>query len=467
MVTVFAAIIALQLIVAAASIELLSAVRAYVTGESLYSKGQKDAQIHLLDYAQYHREEDYLRLLAALSVPLGDRLAREELQKAQPDLALALRGLLQGGNHPDDIDGMVRLFRWFRRMPFMANAIDTWTDADLVIQQMRSLAERAHQRIVSGDLDATGAAEMHAQALHLNQRLTQLESKFSAELGEASRQTQRLLLIVNSALAALLALTGVGSFAAVRASRQRPKTRSGDARNPCSACSTRLPRACSASTPEGRCTFINRAALQMLGYADEAELLGREIHELVQPPPAAAGGGASDAPGQPRAARRCTSPTVLSGAATARPFPSSTGRIRSSQAGRIHGAVATFFDISDRLTMQAALRQGELRIAKLVDAVTDGVITIDSEKQDRSLQPRRRAAVRRRRGRRARRPDRSLHPLPPGPTARRRTGRIPRRRHRRQAARLAARADRPGAPTATSSRSRRRSRCSTPSAACS
>ena len=49
------------------------------------------------------------------------------------------------------------------------------------------------------------------------------------------------------------------------------------------------------------------------------------------------------------------------------------------QAGRIHGAVATFFDISERLAMQAALRQGELRIVKLVDAVTDGVITVDSD----------------------------------------------------------------------------------------
>ena len=33
------------------------------------------------------------------------------------------------------------------------------------------------------------------------------------------------------------------------------------------------------------------------------------------------------------------------------------------QDGEVHGAVATFFDISERQTMQAALRQGELRMA--------------------------------------------------------------------------------------------------------
>src|SRR5258705_12092306 len=91
---------------AAFSIYLLSSVRAYVTGESLYSKGQKDAQIYLLDYAQYHKEDDYRRFQQALAVPLGDRIAREALQQPDPDLALARSGFLQGGNHPDDIGGL-------------------------------------------------------------------------------------------------------------------------------------------------------------------------------------------------------------------------------------------------------------------------------------------------------------------------------------------------------------------------
>lgn len=33
--------------------------------------------------------------------------------------------------------------------------------------------------------------------------------------------------------------------------------------------------------PEGRCTFVNRAALQMLGYASAEELLGRDMHALI------------------------------------------------------------------------------------------------------------------------------------------------------------------------------------------
>ena len=131
---------------------------------------------------------------------------------------------------------------------------------------------------------------------------------------------------------------------------------------------------------QGKCTFINRAALRMLGYDDEGELLGLDIHDAD---PAVAGrrhiGGADDAPGQRGAARKCTSPSSLFRRRDGTSFPVEYWSHPVVQAGRIHGAVATFFDISERLTMQAALRQGELRIVKLVDAVTDGVITVDSD----------------------------------------------------------------------------------------
>src|SRR5690348_7881956 len=98
------AAITLQASLAIFSIEVMSAVRSYSIGESLYSKGQKDAQIHLLDYVEFEREEDYQAFTQALSAPLGDRVAREALEQPQPDHERARVGLLAGGNHPDDID---------------------------------------------------------------------------------------------------------------------------------------------------------------------------------------------------------------------------------------------------------------------------------------------------------------------------------------------------------------------------
>ena len=92
-VAVFVAMTILQASVAAFSIQLLSTVRAYVAGESLYSKAQKDAQINLLAYAEKHQELDYARFKSSLAFPLGDRAAREALQRSDPDIEAARQGL--------------------------------------------------------------------------------------------------------------------------------------------------------------------------------------------------------------------------------------------------------------------------------------------------------------------------------------------------------------------------------------
>jgi len=375
----FGCIIALQLVVAAVSIDVLSSVRAYVTGESLYSKGQKDAQIYLLDYAQYHKEDDYRRFQQALAVPLGDRIAREELQRPDPDLTVARSGFLQGGNHPDDIGGLIRLFRWFHGLPFMADAIVTWTDGDVVIQQMRELAERSRERVLRGGVDAAAVADMRTQALHLNNRLTQLESKFSAQLGEASRQTQRLLLFVNGALAALLAATGVVFVRRAALVQALTEDQVRDRQESLQRLLDSAAEGLFGVDTEGKCTFINRAALQMLGYGDEGELLGQQIHDVVQPS-LAGGAAAALTMRQANAQHQEVHFAELSfRRRDGTSFPVEYWSHPVVQEGRVHGAVATFFDISERLTMQAALRQGELRIVKLVDAVTDGVITVDSD----------------------------------------------------------------------------------------
>ena len=380
-VTAFVGIVAFQVLVAAISIDLLSAVRSYVTGESLYSKGQKDAQIYLIDYAESHREEDYRRFLSALAVPLGDRAAREELQKAQPDPAVAVKGFLDGGNHPDDIPGLIRLFRWFHDVPFMAEPIATWTQGDMVIQQMRELAARAHERLAVGDAGSAAVSEMRTRAPLLNQQLTRLESKFSAQLGEASRQTQRLLLGLNLALAVLLGLTGLGF---VRYSSRVQALTEAEVRRRQESLQRLLDSAAEGLFGvdlRGECTFINRAALDMLGHANEADLLGQDIHALIHH---------AHADGRPHPAsesriyqafreqRELHVADEVFWRRDGSSFPVEYWSHPMFQNGQVQGAVATFFDITERVQMQAALREGELRMARLVDAVTDGVITIDA-----------------------------------------------------------------------------------------
>jgi len=379
-VAVFVAMTVLQASVAAFSIHLLSAVRAYVTGESLYSKGQKDAQIYLLDYAEKQREADYVLFVAALAVPLGDRAAREALQQAQPDLAKAKQGFLDGGNHPDDIDGLIRMFRWFQHVPFMSKPISTWTEGDRVIEQMRAIVEHARTSIQAADADSTAIADMRMQAPVLNQKLTQLESTFSFQLGEASRTMQLLLLGLNGSIALLIMVSGL--WFVRRSARVQASTEAKVVDRQAS-----LQRLLDSAAEglygvdrEGRCTFINKAALTMLGYERESELLGQDIHAVIHH-------SRADAPPSPssdssvyrayQSLQASHSVDEVFWRKDGSAFPVEYWSHPVVHEGEVQGAVSTFFDISERVEMQAALRHGELRLERLIDAVTDGVVTVD------------------------------------------------------------------------------------------
>ncbi|MEO5883519.1 MAG: PAS domain S-box protein [Caldimonas sp.] len=379
--TVFACIVGLQLLVTVISIDLMSAIRAYVTGESLYSKGQKDAQLHLIEYAEHHHEQDYQRFLSSLALPIGDRIAREALQRPQPDRAEARRGLLQGGTHDDDIPGVIRLFLWFHETPLMADAIVTWTQGDAIIEEIRVLAERAHARIRAGEPTAPEVVSLRADAQSLNGRLTPLEIRFATELADSARLSQRLLLGLNLVLASLLGLSGL---AFVRHSARVQAATENEVRRRRESLQRLLDSAAEGLygvDTQGRCTFINRSALAMLGYERESELLGREMQSLIHRPP----GRAETA--ESRIARSYLEPRELHVAGESlwrrdgSSFPVEYWSHPMWDDGTLQGSVATFFDITERLHMQAALRQGEVRMTGLVDAVNDGVITIDAAGQ--------------------------------------------------------------------------------------
>jgi PAS domain S-box-containing protein len=389
--TVFICIVCLQLLVTVMSIDLMSAVRAYVTGESLYSKAQKDAQFHLMNYAESRHEEDFELFMRSLEVPLGDRLAREEMQKSAFDAEATRNSYLAGGNHPDDIAGAIRLFRWMQKTPLMSHAIETWTQGDRLIEQMRMLAVRAHDKIVARDLQAPEVTNLRNEVMQINKQLTPLEARFASELSDAARLSERLLFWFNLTMAVLLGLSG---SAFVRRSVRMQVTTEEEVRLRRESLQGILDSAAEGLygvDVDGRCTFINRSALRMLGYEEESELLGRGVHEIVHH---------SYADGSPRPANRSpiaasygeqrelhiTSEVFWRKNGTSFPVEYWSHPILKN--GKFNGAVATFFDISDKIEMQvalrqgeAALREGEVRIAGLVDAVNDGVITIDGDER--------------------------------------------------------------------------------------
>ncbi len=205
----FVAIVTCVLALAHYSLVILSSGRAYVGGEGLWSKGQKDAVYFLSRYAKLHDEADFQSYLKAIAVPLGDRQARLELEKPDPDFRIAHDGFVQGRNHFEDIDGMIRLFRRFRNVEFMAKAIDIWARADAQLEQLIKVADDLHAEVGKEHPSETRILTIVADMDAINARLTPLEDEFSYVLGETHRKVQSIVQWFMSIIAALLLIAGV------------------------------------------------------------------------------------------------------------------------------------------------------------------------------------------------------------------------------------------------------------------
>jgi diguanylate cyclase (GGDEF)-like protein/PAS domain S-box-containing protein len=206
LVSPFIAVILLQAFLAGVSLEVLSSVRAYVGGESLWSKGQKDAIHFITLYSQTGEDQYFNQFRLVVAVPLADRAARYALEKETPDLNAARDGFIGGGNHPDDIPGMIRLFRYFRDVPYMATAIAHWRATDPFLDQLTSLADTIHEEF-SNVANITQRSKARKDQIDLiDQQLAPSAIAFTRSLGEGSRSIKILLTAANLSTAISLIL---------------------------------------------------------------------------------------------------------------------------------------------------------------------------------------------------------------------------------------------------------------------
>ncbi|WP_207511880.1 ATP-binding protein [Longitalea luteola] len=206
---IMATLIAIELGALVFSIHTLSSVRAYVSGEGLWSKAQKDAMYQLLRYSRTHDEADYEKFKEFMKVPRGDHKTLVELSKKNPNMDTARQGFIEGRNHKDDVDGMITLFTRFNSISYINKAIKAWTAADPLVAEFIPIGEQLHKEINSGNPSQENINRIIQAVDPLNARLTKLEDEFSYVLGEGSRWLENLVLKLLFAIALTVEVTGL------------------------------------------------------------------------------------------------------------------------------------------------------------------------------------------------------------------------------------------------------------------
>jgi len=202
-----------MLVAAVLSIELLSTMRAWVGGEGLYSKGQKNATYYLSQYTLSRSEEDFELYRSAIAVPLGYWRGRVAVEQRPADLKAARAAFLASGSESSDIGSTIILFRLFGNLGPVRHAIDIWTEGDGYTLQICALAARAHPANGS-EVSEAEQARIRAELHRINGELTPIAARFSSTLGDLARTT-RTLLILSLTLGTLI--TGVLCIQVTRA----------------------------------------------------------------------------------------------------------------------------------------------------------------------------------------------------------------------------------------------------------
>jgi two-component system, sensor histidine kinase len=209
-------LIAVELFTLRFAMTTLSSVRAFVGGEGLWSKAQKAAVLNLEKYAHSRDNNYYRNYEKSLLIPTGDRQARLELFKENPDFLRVEEGFAQGQVDKKDIPGVIYLVRRFHNVPALHRALVLWEEGDELLRELMAEAKKLNI-LIEGDGSPKEIDLSIKRIDMLDDQLTTVENNFSYALGEGSRWLEHLLLTV--LLLAVLTIEGTGVLLTLSFSR--------------------------------------------------------------------------------------------------------------------------------------------------------------------------------------------------------------------------------------------------------
>lgn len=277
----FVAIVMLQVLLASGSIYVLSAVRAFVAGESQWSKAQKDA-IHRLDhYIVTGDRQSYDRFREALQIPQADQEARELLETPDPDMDKVFDAVVRGGNHPEDAGALVWMLRNFQHHALLEEPLNHWRVGDRYLHDLAVLAEEVRDRHENGNEPDAPSVQRWQRALQdIDAGASPAASDFSEAMGRSSRRIVAWLLWLNGTTALVLVALALWQRRRVRLHRRRSADALAEERARGDATLAAVADPLLRVDAQGRIEAANPAAERLLGRTAPA-LQGQAVEALL------------------------------------------------------------------------------------------------------------------------------------------------------------------------------------------
>ena len=178
------------------TIKILSSSRAYVNGESHYSKAQKDAVRHLLIYLYTHDTKHWQLFIDEMKVPQGDGKARIGLLNKINENEIK-KSFLIGRNSEIDLEDIIWLFQNFKSTTLFSTAIKEWEQGDYLIEKLYKIGEKVNHKITTHYLNNKDRQEVLMEINDISDKLTINERNFSNTLGESTHKIKNYLIYTN------------------------------------------------------------------------------------------------------------------------------------------------------------------------------------------------------------------------------------------------------------------------------
>lgn len=275
----FLAVIVVLVGLGAISVGVMSSLRAFIAGESVWSKGEKDGIFYLSQYTEFANEEFYNRYQVAVAGPRSLRNARIALYSNEPNIDAAAQWLINGGIDRQDVPDAIRTFKWFRRSHYLQSTVSLWSKGDVILDRLDHIAQTLHTQLAVKVLSVNEKAVVQSQIRAINASINPLSLDFSKVLSDFYRATASLLQKLNLLAAACLFLLSTAHVR--RTILQRGEISEALSRSEARAKATlsSIGEAVIATDPSGHIEFMNAAAESVLGFS-YASCLNKKFTEV-------------------------------------------------------------------------------------------------------------------------------------------------------------------------------------------